>query len=61
MEKTFLLMHSQSASPAITSIDHNPSELATKACACLLDRIEGKEVPEVTIIPVQLSKRDSTR
>ena len=53
--------YSAMASPAITALDRNPRLLAETAVRCLLDRIAGRPVPDRTIIPVSLCKRDSTR
>ena len=53
--------YSLMASPAITALDRRPQELAETACRLLEDLIAGKEVPAVTIIPVSLCRRDSTR
>ena len=49
------------ASPSITSLDRNPSSLAERACAILMDLIAGKEVQKENIISVSLVERDSTR
>lgn len=54
-------VYSTYASPSITSMDRNSKEIAEKACNLLLDKIEGKEVPLETTIPVSLVKKDSTR
>ena len=53
--------YSTMASPSITSLDRNPSSLAERACAILMDLIAGKEVQKENIISVSLVERDSTR
>lgn len=53
--------YSTMASPAITALDRRPQELAENACAHLLALLRGETVPELTITPVNLIKRDSTR
>lgn len=54
--------YSTMASPAITTIDRNPRQLAEDACEALLSLFNGIHPdPLETIVPVSLVKRDSTR
>lgn len=53
--------YSAMAAPAITSMDRQPRKLAETACTHLLSMLQGENVPEETIVPVSLIRRDSTR
>lgn len=47
--------------PGITSLKFHPKELGSAACQVLLDRIEGKNVPERTLLGYEIVIKDSTK
>ena len=46
--------------PSITSLNFGAKEIGMVACRTLLDMIEGKDVPQRTLLPYQVVLREST-
>lgn len=46
--------------PSITSLNFGAKEIGMVACQTLLDMIEGKDVPQRTLLPYQVVFREST-
>lgn len=46
--------------PQLSSVRRFPEDMARRGCRMLLDLIEGREVPEEEIVPVELVVRGST-
>ncbi len=45
--------------PAVTSLDFDVNKLGETAASVLLDKIEGREVPNVTLLPYKMTVRET--
>ena len=49
----------QYVSPSLTTMTQNPEEIGKLLANYLIDRVQGKEVPLQTLIPMKLAERES--
>lgn len=54
-------VYAQLTSPAITSVERHPDELARQGCNVLLQLIDGGQVPATTLVSTELIVRASSR